>query len=247
MLDLIEPVTMFPWQIIALILGVAIFSSCLIIYSTYRSVKKLGAATSEMIASINANQEAKAQLLRGGCKLQTLGRGEVSWKQGGVTITFVRYINQGENKENLLSTLAMKLIAIGIDSSDITDVTNFPTKTGPLLSLVKDDMEFSYPIGSSVSIRNPEHILEVIKTALATGFREGSEGRMEITEDDVHDLAGKRAIEDAHGNVATLSQSIGVERENIALIGADLETVEVSNGKIIKLARAHWEALSQAS
>lgn len=227
MFDLITPVASVPWYNIILILATAVVASGLIVFSTRRSVRSIGEATAKMLASIEgAHRATTAQ----NDAIVAVGRGEVAWKEGGYTMRLVRRIRaiSGEDaKDEELAVLAQKLVELGINADDLEDK-------------VAQSGETVTSVGMMVAIRDPGTARSVLDAAQAAGFSEDGLGREEITDEDAHGTAGQRAVEDAERNVGTLAAALGIPRASIQLVGADLETAQSSDGKVVKIARTRW-------
>ena len=95
----------------------------------------------------------------------------------------------------------------------------------------------------SLNVRDPKMETAVSKAALAAGFTEETGApREEITVDDAHALAGDRAVQDALDNTTALTSSLKIDREQMLMVGADLETVSLpgDDTRVVKVATTRW-------
>lgn len=231
---IIQPVSTVPWPHIVLIIMAAVLASAIIVISTRRSVRGIARETARMISAIEGARGYSQPSFGPAKALVTTGRGEVIWQEGGFVSRFVKRFRPGSEDfiqmgAVAVGELATQLAALGVDSSDLEE-------GDPVMATEEVAI-----LTARVNVRNPAIAHKVVEAAIACGFMEEKGVREEITEDDAHQVAGDRAVNDAMRNLETLSNSMRIDRNKLMMVGGDLETLP-AEGRVVKIARTHWQA-----
>lgn len=220
----------WPWIGILLILLSAIVSVTLIFWATRRAIRELAQAAANGMLSRTAAPAAPTALT-------SIGRGDVIWISGGFTVSLVRRLvdvdagTMQRKADEEISKLLSQLSSLNIDPRDINESAPAMVGSGSAILLV------------SLNIRDPKLETAVSKAALAAGFtEEAGAPREEITVEDAHALAGDRAVQDALDNTTALTASLKINRDQMSMIGADLETVSIpgDDSRVVKVATTRW-------
>lgn len=232
--NLLDPATQWPWIGIFLILISAVLSVSLILLVTRRAVRDMTNTTRQMMLEVDARVAATPAQPTA---LTSIGRGDVIWKSGGFTLGLVRRFanvmpdDLERAADEGISLLLSKLIGAGVDPRDIVESAPAMASTSIGIQMV------------SIHVRDPKLEGTITEAAFSAGYREeAGAARQEITIEDAHDTAGNRAVQDALENTTTLTASLRISREQMAMIGADIETVAIpgDDTRVVKVATTRW-------